>query len=89
MAVGAARGQVVRLILRWGLGVAASGIAMGLVAALALSPALDALLFGVTSRDPVTYVVVGATLLMVALAACYVPAMRATKIDPLTALRCD
>jgi putative ABC transport system permease protein len=89
MAVGAARGQIVRMILRWGLTVAASGIAIGLVAAVALSPVLKALLFGVTSRDPVTYVVVGATLATVALLACYVPAARATKIDPLIALRCD
>jgi putative ABC transport system permease protein len=89
MAVGAARGQIVRMILRWGFTVAGSGIAIGLVAAVALSPVLEALLFGVTSRDPVTYVVVGATLATVALLACYVPAARATKIDPLIALRCD
>jgi putative ABC transport system permease protein len=86
---GAARGQVIRMILRWGLAVAASGIAIGLVAAAALSPALEPLLFGVTARDPVTYVVVAATLATVALLACYVPAVRATRIDPLLALRCD
>jgi putative ABC transport system permease protein len=67
----------------------ASGIALGLLAAVALSPALEALLFGVTARSPVTYVVVGATLATVALVACYVPAARATRIDPLLALRCD
>ena len=89
VAIGAARGQVIRMILRWGITVAASGIAIGLVAAVALSPVLEALLFGVTARDPVTYVVVGATLATVALLACYVPAVRATKIDPLLALRCD
>jgi ABC-type antimicrobial peptide transport system permease subunit len=89
MAVGAARVQIVRMILRWGLTIAASGIAIGLVAAVALSPVLEALLFGVTSRDPVTYVIVGATLAAVALFACYVPAARATKIDPLIALRGD
>jgi putative ABC transport system permease protein len=89
VALGAARGQVIRMILRWGVTVAASGIAIGLVAAAALSPVLEALLFGVTARDPVTYVVVGATLTTVALLACYVPAVRATRIDPLLALRCD
>jgi len=65
----------------------ASGIAIGLVAAVALGPVLDALLFGVTSRDPVTYAVVVLILGTVALLACYVPAARATKIDPLIALR--
>jgi hypothetical protein len=69
--------------------VAASGIAIGLVAAVALSPVLEAQLFGVTARDTVTYVVVGAMLAAVALLACYVPAALATKIDPVVALRCD
>jgi ABC-type antimicrobial peptide transport system permease subunit len=89
MAVGGTRVQIVRMILRWGVTVAASGIAIGLGAAVALGPVLDALLFGVTSRDPVTYVVVAVTLATVALLACYVPAARATKIDPLIALRGD
>ena len=89
MAVGGTRAQIVRMILRWGFTVAASGIAIGLAAAVAFGPVLDALLFGVTSRDPVTYVVVAVTLGTVALLACYVPAARATKIDPLIALRGD
>jgi putative ABC transport system permease protein len=89
MAVGAARGQVVRMVLRWGFTVAASGVAIGMLAAYALSPALETLLFGVTARDPLTYAVVGAALALVALLACYVPAARATTIDPLIALRCD
>jgi putative ABC transport system permease protein len=77
------------MILRWGFTVAGSGIAIGLVAAVALSPVLEALLFGVTSRDPVTYVVVAVALAIVSLLACYAPASRATKIDPLIALRCE
>ena len=89
MAVGGTRAQIVRMILRWGFTVAASGIAIGLAAAVAFGPVLDALLFGVTSRDPVTYVAVAVTLGTVALLACYVPAARATKIDPLIALRGD
>ena len=89
MAVGADRGQIVRMILHWGFTVAGSGIAIGLLAAVAVSPALQALLFGVTTRDPFTYVVVALTLAIVSLSACYVPASRATKIDPLIALRCD
>lgn len=87
VAIGAARGQVVRMILRWRLTVAASGIAIGLVAAVALSPVLEALLFGVPARDPVTYVVVGATLATVALRARYVPAARDGSIPPRVALR--
>jgi putative ABC transport system permease protein len=89
MAVGADRGQIVRMVLRWGASVAASGIAIGLLAAVVLSPALEALLFGVTARDPLTYAAVGAILGLVALLACYVPAARATRIDPVIALRCD
>jgi putative ABC transport system permease protein len=58
---GAVRGRVVRMILRWGFTVAVSGLAMGLVGAVALSPVLEVLLFGLTAGDPVTYVVVGAT----------------------------
>lgn len=89
MAVGADREQIVRMILRWGFTVAGSGIAIGLVAAVAFSPALHALLFGVSPRDPFTYVVVAVTLAIVSLLACYVPAARATKIDTLGALRGD
>jgi predicted permease len=89
MAVGAGREQIVRMILHWGVTVAGSGIAIGLVAGAAFSPALQALLFGVTSRDPFTYVVVGLMLAIVSLLSCYVPATRATKIDPLIALRGD
>ncbi len=89
MAVGAGREQIVRMILYWGFTVAGSGIAIGLAAAVAFSPALQALLFGVTSRDPFTYAVVALTLAIVSLLACYVPATRATKVDPLIALRGD
>lgn len=89
MAVGAGREQIVRMILYWGFTVAGSGIAIGLAAAVAFSPVLQALLFGVTSRDPFTYAVVALTLAIVSLLACYVPATRATKVDPLIALRGD
>jgi putative ABC transport system permease protein len=89
MAVGGTRVQIVRMILRWGFTVAGSGVAIGLLAAIAVSPVLKAQLFGVTSRDPFTYVGVALTLAIVSFLACYVPATRATKIDPLIALRCD
>ena len=89
MAVGAGRGQIVLLVLRWGFTVAAVGIVAGLLAAFALGPALETLLFGVTARDSITFAVVGGVLAIVALLACCVPAVRATKIDPVVALRCD
>jgi putative ABC transport system permease protein len=89
MAIGGTRVQIMWMILRWGFTLAAGGIAIGLLAAVALGPVLDALLFGVTSRDPVTYMVVAVTLATVALFACYVPAARATTVDPLVVLRGD
>jgi putative ABC transport system permease protein len=65
------------------------GIAIGLAAAVALSRFLSSLLFGVRAADPATYVAVAAALLAVAVAACWVPASRAMRVDPLVALRAD
>ncbi len=87
MALGAQRRDVLRLVVGKGMGLAAIGTAIGLVAALALTRLMRSLLFEVTPTDWLTFVVVSVVLLTVALIACYIPARRATKVDPLTALR--
>jgi putative ABC transport system permease protein len=87
LALGAQRGDVMRMVLRQGATMAIVGVAMGIAAAFGLTPLMTSLLFGVTARDPLTFALVAALLLLVALLACYVPARRATKVDPLVALR--
>jgi putative ABC transport system permease protein len=87
MALGADAGRVLRLVLRRGAVLAALGLAMGMGAASALTQVLQGLLYGVTATDPVTFGAMALLLAVVALAACLVPARRATKIDPMTALR--
>ncbi len=87
MALGATRQRVLGLIITQGMSVALAGVIVGVVGALALSRALAALLYGVRVHDPITFVVSGAVLSAVALAACAVPAMRASRVDPMVALR--
>jgi putative ABC transport system permease protein len=87
MALGARRFDVLRLVLRQGMLLALIGVVLGLFGAFALTRVMSALLFQVTARDPITFVVVAASLLAVAFVACLVPALRATKVDPLVALR--
>jgi ABC-type antimicrobial peptide transport system permease subunit len=89
MALGAPRVQVLRLIMREGMTVGAIGIGAGLAGALALSRVLASLVFDVPVRDPLTYVAVAAALALVALAACVIPARKASRVDPMVALRCD
>jgi putative ABC transport system permease protein len=89
MAIGAQRGEILRLVMRGGMAWALSGIALGLIGAFALSRGIGTLLFGVTAHDPVTYSTVGMVLAVVAMLACYIPAARATRIDPVIALRAD
>jgi len=87
MALGARAVDVLRMVLGQGLRVAAVGIVIGLGAAFALTRLLTSLLFEVSATDARTFSAVAAILVVVALLACYIPARRATKVDPLEALR--
>jgi putative ABC transport system permease protein len=87
MALGAQRSGVLRLIVSEGMTVALIGIGIGLTGAVALSRVLTSMVYGVPVRDPLTYSAVAAGLGLVALAACIIPARRASKIDPMVALR--
>jgi len=87
MALGARAVDVLRMVLRSGMTLVLAGIAIGIAGALALTRFLTTLLFGVTPTDTLTFVVVSAALIAVALIACLVPARRATKVNPLEALR--
>jgi putative ABC transport system permease protein len=89
IALGADRGGVLRLVLRQGLATCAVGIAIGLAAALTVTRVLETLLFEITPYDAPTLAGITAMLLLVAGAACFVPAHRATKVDPVTALRAE
>jgi putative ABC transport system permease protein len=89
MALGERPGSVLRLVLGEALGLAALGVALGLAGAVALTGALEALLFGVTATDPVTFAVTPVFLLVMALVAAYTPARRAIRVDPVAALRAE
>jgi predicted permease len=89
MALGASAGEVVRLVLLRGMYPIMAGTAVGLVGSFACSRLLAQLLYGVSMSDPLVYLAVPAFLLLTALLSSYIPARRATRIDPLTALRCD
>jgi len=89
MALGARYGNVLAIVLRQGLTLALIGVAVGIAGALALTHLLRSLLFSITPMDPLTFAAAPAILLVVALSACWIPARRAARIDPMIALRQD
>jgi putative ABC transport system permease protein len=87
MALGAQQRDVLRLVLGEGSLLTAIGVALGLATAFALTRLLSSLLFGISASDPLTFAAVSIFLAAVALAACYIPARRASRVDPMVALR--
>jgi len=87
MALGARARDILTMVVRKGLALAVTGVAIGLVGAFALTRLMRSLLFSVTPTDSLTFIAVSLALILVSLLACCIPARRATKVDPLQALR--
>ena len=87
MALGACRGDILTMIMRQGLFLTLVGLVLGIIGAFALTRFLTSVLYATQPTDPTTFVVVSLTLIAVALLASYIPARRATKVDPIVALR--
>jgi len=87
MALGAEQGTVLRMVMKQGLRMALFGVVLGVAAALALTRLMSSMLTGVSASDPETFIGVACALIFVALGACWIPARRATRVDPLVALR--
>jgi len=88
-ALGAQRRDIFRLVLRQGLTLTIFGVIVGIAAAIGVTRYLGSLLYGVAATDPLTFVTIAFTLIAVALLACYIPSQRATRVDPIVALRYD
>jgi putative ABC transport system permease protein len=89
VALGAPPASVLRLVLRQGLLLVSVGLGLGVAGAVAITRVIRTFLWGITPTDPVTFMIVSAALAVLALVACYVPARRALKIDPIIALRIE
>jgi ABC-type antimicrobial peptide transport system permease subunit len=87
MALGASQRDVLSLVVKHGLKLVIIGAAIGMAGAIALTRLMSSLLFGVSATDPLTFALTSVLLTGVALAACFIPARRATKVDPMVALR--
>ena len=87
IALGATRGDVLKMTVKQGLKMVAFGLAIGLVVAFVLTQVMTSLLFGISATDPITFFSIAVVLLAVALLASYLPALRATRVNPLVALR--
>ena len=87
MALGADQQKIFRLVVRGGMTLILAGLALGIAGALAATRLITSLLFGVTASDPATFCAISLSLTLVALVACWIPARRATRVDPMVALR--
>jgi putative ABC transport system permease protein len=87
IALGAQRGEVLRMVLRQGTKLALAGIVAGVVVGLVLTRLMESLLYGVSAADPLSFAGAAVLLVLVALLACYIPARRAMRVDPMVALR--